>query len=142
MALPSSGQIIINDIRNEVGTSNGSLGYLGSVTGLASYSNVAMSLFYGYSNVTYTLQYTNVALGDMCGGEFKDIYYGSDGVYYYTNVGGGGGYTPLYNSSLYWYIYQYYEPFFDAYVWEGFETNSSSTVFNNIGNYLSPCSPY
>jgi hypothetical protein len=47
MALPSSGQISINDIRNEIGTSNGSLRALSNDAGFSTPD--AMSDFYGYS---------------------------------------------------------------------------------------------
>jgi len=49
MALPSSGQLSINQIRNEIGTSNGSLRYLSSLAGFSTPD--AISDFYGYSNV-------------------------------------------------------------------------------------------
>jgi len=138
MALPSSGQISISQIRTELETSNGSLRYLSFIAGFSTPDS--MSEFWGYSNVTYTLLYIDAVPGDMCSGVFKDIYYGSDGVYYYTNPGGGGGYTPVYNADLYWYIYEYSDGF--DYVWQGYETNQYSTEFTYNGNYLSPCSPY
>lgn len=48
MALPSSGQLGINQIRNELGTSNGSLRYLSSLAGKSTPD--AISEFWGYSN--------------------------------------------------------------------------------------------
>lgn len=50
MALPSSGQISISQIRTELGTSDGSLRNLSALAGFSSPD--AMSEFYGYSNVS------------------------------------------------------------------------------------------
>jgi hypothetical protein len=47
MALPSSGQLSINDIRTELGTSEGSLRSLSSTAGFSTPD--AISEFYGYS---------------------------------------------------------------------------------------------
>ena len=47
MALPSSGPLSINDIRNALGTGNGSLRYLSSLAGKSTPD--AISEFYGYS---------------------------------------------------------------------------------------------
>jgi len=48
MPLQSSGQISINDIRNELGTSNSSLGQLSNSVGFG--APHAISEFYGYNN--------------------------------------------------------------------------------------------
>ena len=48
MALPSSGPLSINQIRNELGTSNGSLNYLSYTAGKSIPDSI--SEFYGYSN--------------------------------------------------------------------------------------------
>ncbi len=48
MALPSSGQISISQIRSELGTSNGSLRALSSLAGKSTPD--AMSEFYGYAS--------------------------------------------------------------------------------------------
>ena len=48
MALPSSGQISISQIRSELGTSNGSLRYLSSLAGFSTPD--AMSEFYSYTS--------------------------------------------------------------------------------------------
>jgi hypothetical protein len=56
MALPSSGQLSINDIRTELGTSEGSLRSLSSTAGFSTPD--AISEFYGYSagtTVTFTI---------------------------------------------------------------------------------------
>lgn len=57
MPLPSSGTITINQIRNELGTSNGSLRYLSSLAGKSTPD--AMSEFYGYSNTVAIALYFN-----------------------------------------------------------------------------------
>lgn len=55
MPLPSSGQLGINAIRNELGTSNGSLRYLSSLAGFGTPD--AISEFYGYSSATVPYSY-------------------------------------------------------------------------------------
>jgi hypothetical protein len=52
MALPSSGQISIDEIQIELQVSEGSLSQLGIYAGLISYQGqqIAMTDFYGYSN--------------------------------------------------------------------------------------------
>ena len=50
MALPSSGPLSINQIRNELGTSNGSLRALSAQAGFSTPDSI--SEFYGYSAVT------------------------------------------------------------------------------------------
>ena len=158
MTLVTSGQISMGDINEELGRSrtaqisldtaeNGGYGAINpNGTGnIPSATNPAqMSEWYGYDHnaapaVTYTLVYTGVSVDDMCAGIMVDIYTGSDEVYYYTGVGGGAPYTELYNAGFEFFIYQYYDYEYDAFVWEGFQTDSSSTVFFSTGNYVSPC---
>jgi hypothetical protein len=55
MPLPSSGPLGINAIRNELGTSNGSLRYLSSLAGFGTPD--AISEFYGYSSATVPYSY-------------------------------------------------------------------------------------
>jgi hypothetical protein len=57
MALPSSGQISISQIRTELGTSDGSLRNLSSLAGFSTPD--AMSEFYGYSSESMTGVTTN-----------------------------------------------------------------------------------
>ena len=68
MALQSSGEISIGDIRTEIGSSSGSLRTLSSTAGKSTPD--AMSEFYGYSHVTLT-SYTssipsNATLFNVC----------------------------------------------------------------------------
>jgi hypothetical protein len=72
MALPSSGQLSINDIRTELGTSEGSLRNLSSTAGFSTPDTI--SDFYGYSagtTVTFTLCGYNPA--DSSGNVTVDI---------------------------------------------------------------------
>jgi hypothetical protein len=72
MALPSSGQISISQIRTELGTSNGSLRYLSSLAGKSTPD--AMSEFYGYAAGS-TIEYEYYAEGSMY--QYSTIYYNS-----------------------------------------------------------------
>jgi peptidoglycan hydrolase-like amidase len=66
MALPSSGTLSINMIRNELGQSSGSLGYLSDWVGFNAPDRI--SDFYGYSNapansVTFSSSYSYTGSG-------------------------------------------------------------------------------
>jgi hypothetical protein len=94
MALPSSGQLSINDIRTELGTSEGSLRSLSSTAGFSTPD--AISEFYGYSGgttVTFTLCGYNPA--DSSGNVTVDIT-ASENVD--TNVSIDWSWTGIYSS--------------------------------------------
>ena len=66
MALQSSGQISINDIKTELGNSSGSLNTLSVAAGKA--APHAMSEFYGYANYSNIKYYENDGTGDYISG--------------------------------------------------------------------------
>ncbi len=66
MALQSSGQISINDIKTELGNSSGSLNTLSVAAGKA--APHAMSEFYGYANYSNVKFYENDGTGDEISG--------------------------------------------------------------------------
>lgn len=66
MALQSSGQISINDIKTELGNSSGSLNTLSVAAGKA--APHAMSEFYGYANYSNLKYYENDGTGDYISG--------------------------------------------------------------------------
>ena len=69
MALPSSGQISLDQIRTELGTSSGDLRTLSAAAGFSTPDQ--FSDFYGYSAVTYTEIEVEVFgdFGMLCNGE-------------------------------------------------------------------------
>jgi len=88
MALQSSGEISIGDIRTEIGSSSGSLRTLSSAAGKSTPD--AMSEFYGYSHVTLT-SYTssipsNATLFNVCSQTPTATYY-HDGLTTYPVTG-------------------------------------------------------
>jgi hypothetical protein len=134
MPLPSSGQISINDIRNEIGTSNGSLGYLSDQAEFLPPD--AMSDFYSYN--AYSFYAGGWALAGPCSYDYYDIYLRANGEYYGSNDG-GSSYTLMYSLNENWYEYLYYDFFFDANVYRWYSINSTSTVLTDEGNFLSSC---
>lgn len=66
MALQSSGQISINDIKTELGNSSGSLNTLSVAAGKA--APHAISEFYGYANYSNVKYYENDGTGDYISG--------------------------------------------------------------------------
>lgn len=66
MALQSSGQISINDIKTELGNSSGSLNTLSVAAGKS--APHAMSEFYGYANYSNVKYYENDGTGDYISG--------------------------------------------------------------------------
>ena len=94
MALQSSGEISIDDIRTEIGTTNGSLRSLSSTAGKSTPD--AMSEFYGYSHSgVYSDTFYYDSSSDPCPlGTATTIYWGSSGDPYTNNV------TIYSNSSL------------------------------------------
>jgi hypothetical protein len=137
MALPSSGQISIDNIRDELQTSNGSLGDLSDLAGFSRPD--AMSDFYNYS--AYQLIYAGLSAGDPCNSAIYTIYQNVGDSLYYASDDFGSTYSLAYSISSYYFIYDYYDSFFDAYVYQQYETNAASSTFNYIGNQLSFCSP-
>ena len=97
MALPSSGEISIGDIRTEIGSSSGSLRTLSSAAGKSIPD--AISEFHGYSHVTLT-SYTssipsNATLFNVCNETPAVTYYHNGSTTYpvtgdtvYTNSNG------------------------------------------------------
>jgi hypothetical protein len=97
MALQSSGQISIGDIRTEIGSSSGSLRTLSAAAGKSTPD--AMSEFYSYSHVTLT-SYTssipsNATLFNVCSESPTATYYHDGSTTYpvtgdtvYTNSNG------------------------------------------------------
>ena len=88
MALPSSGEISIGDIKTEIGSSSGSLRTLSSAAGKSIPD--AISEFHGYSHVTLT-SYTssipsNATLFNVCSQTPTATYY-HDGLTTYPVTG-------------------------------------------------------
>lgn len=87
MALQSSGAITINNIRNELGTSDGSLRNLSSTAGKSTPDSI--SEFYGYSHapayVTMSMPYG--------GGTYDGCGMSMDSYAYFTGTGSGGQYV-------------------------------------------------
>jgi hypothetical protein len=139
MALPGSGQLSLGDIAGELGLSLSNLS-LRDMSDTAGFSTPdAVSDFYGYSaggGVTYTY-YATWALDDPCYYNYLDIVYGSDGKYYVDS----GGYTLMYDYSpgTTWYEYLYYEPFFDANVYNRWTIDTTSTTLSDDGLALTGC---
>jgi len=86
MALPSSGEISIGDIRTEIGSSSGSLRTLSSAAGKSTPD--AMSEFYGYSHVTLTSfsSSINTSFLNVCNESITVTYY-HDGSFTYPTDG-------------------------------------------------------
>ena len=131
MALAASGQISINDIRNEIGTSDGSLRALSSLAGKSTPDS--LSEFYSYDAFSY---YANWGAFDPCSYDYYDIYLRANGVYYkYIS----GVYTPMYDYAEFWYEYLYYDSFFDGNVYKEWQINPTSTALTDNGDVFSPC---
>ena len=131
MTLVSSGQISIDDIRNEIGVSDGSLRALSSLAGKSTPDS--MSEFYSYDAFTYIGTY---GAFDPCNYDYWDIYLRANGVYYRWS---GVSYYPMYDYATYWYEYLYYDFFFDGNVYAEYEINPASTVLTNNGDVFSSC---
>ena len=99
MPLQSSGEISIDDIRTEIGTTDGSLRSLSNTAGKSTPD--AMSEFYGYSHSSVssgTLYYAS-----DCGLDGSDAcVFGTGGTYYWSGSGDPitNGYDIYTNSSL------------------------------------------
>ena len=138
MALPGSGQLGFSAIATELGAGTPySLRSMSSSAGLSTPDSV--SEFYGYTaggGVTYTY-YAGYYLDDPCYYNYYDIVYGSDGKYYVDS----GGYTLMYNFSpgSTWYEYLYYEPAFDANIYNQWTPNATSTMLTDNGLAISSC---
>ena len=97
MALQSSGQISLNDIRAELGaaTTNVSLGAMSDTAGFSAEDKV--SDFYGYSHATYST-WTGSSRGNtssvVCG-------YSIATTYYHNNGSGGDDTYPAINDYVY-----------------------------------------
>jgi hypothetical protein len=138
MALPGSGQLSFSAIAGELGVSLSNVS-LRNMSSSASFSTPdRVSDFYGYSSgggVTYTY-YNSFYAGDPCYYDYKDIYLGSDGIYYAPI---GATLYPMFAITQFWYEYLYYEPAFGANVYNGWEVDNSSTVLMDQGYSLSYC---
>jgi len=86
MALQSSGEISIGDIRTEIGSSSGSLRTLSAAAGKSTPD--AISEFYGYSHVTLTSfsSSINSNFAGVCSESITTTYY-HDGSFTYPDVG-------------------------------------------------------
>ena len=96
MPLQSSGEISIDDIRTEIGTTDGSLRSLSNTAGKTTPD--AMSEFYGYSHSSVssgTLYYSTFSGDDACA-------FGTGGTYYWSGSGDPviNGYAIYTNSAL------------------------------------------
>lgn len=132
MTLVSSGQISIDDIRNEIGTSDGSLRALSSLAGLSTPDS--MSEFYSYNAFTY---YATWQANAYCFGDYYDIYLRANGKYYADT---GGAFAEMYSIAETWYEYLYYDAWFDADVTNGWTINAASTALTDDGLFLNtPC---
>ena len=132
MTLVASGQISINDIRNEIGTTDGSLRALSSLAGKGTPDS--MSEFYSYDAFTY---YASWYADAPCIGTYYDIYLRANGKYY---VDTGGAFAEMYSIAEYWYEYLYYDSNFDADVHNVWIINAASTVLTDDGLFLAtPC---
>ena len=137
MALPFSGQISIDNIRDEFGILSGSLGYLSDLAGFSAPD--AMSDFYGYS--AYSLIFSGIAPGGPCSPANYNIYQNVGNNLYYASNDGGSTYSLAYSINTYWYQYSYYDVWFDAYVYDNYEVNAASSTFTYQGETLSGCAP-
>jgi hypothetical protein len=131
MTLVSSGQISINDIRNEIGTSDGSLRALSSLAGKSTPDS--MSEFYSYDAFTY---HADWGADNPCNYDYYTLDLRANGVYYkYIS----GVYTPMYDYAEFWYEYLYYDSFFDGNVYKEWQVNATSTVLTDNGDVFSVC---
>ncbi len=139
MPLPSSGPISINNIRNELDVSDGSLGGLGALAGISDFGQqIAISNFYGYN--AYTLIVSYVSAGSPCNAATYNIFQNAGNGYYYAqDAYSPGAYTIVTGISSAWFLYSYYDERFDAYIYNEYETNG--LVFNYIGDAFSFCAP-
>lgn len=102
MALPTSGLLKFTAIATELGLSLSNLS-LRSMSNTAGFSIPdAVSEFYGYSNLTYTLYLEQVYDNEPCSPYLMvyDIYLGSDGKYYLNQ---GGTYVLVSDITSTWY---------------------------------------
>lgn len=134
MALPSSGTLRFSAIQGETSSGTASLRAMSAIAGFSTPD--AVSEFYGYGTVTYTY-YATWALDDPCFYNYLDIVYGSDGKYYVDS----GGYTLMYDYSpgTTWYEFLYYDPGFDANVYNRWTIDSTSTTLSDDGLALTGC---
>jgi len=131
MTLVASGQISIDDIRNEIGTTDGSLRALSSLAGFSTPDS--MSDFYSYDAYAY---YATWYASNPCNYDQWDIYQRANGKYYRFD---GTYYDPMYNYTDIWYEYLYYEPLFDGNVYKEWAVNPASTALTDNGDTFSLC---
>ena len=127
MALAASGQISINDIRNEIGTTDGSLRALSSLAGKSTPDS--LSEFYSYDAFSYYATWQSDA---PCIGTYYDIYLRANGKYYAY----GATFVEMYSIAEYWYEILYYDANFDADVYNVWIVNAASTVLTDDGYIL------
>ena len=86
MALQTSGQISINDIRNEIGTTSGNLRTLSSTAGFSTPDGI--NEFYGYSAITwFSAQISETGFESSEQACSDGPNYGTTTVYYASNTG-------------------------------------------------------
>lgn len=132
MALPCPpSSISINQIRNELGTSSGSLRYLSSLAGFG--TSDAMSEFRCYSPITYNY-YTTLIQNDPCTSTYYDIYRRSDNNYFYYWNG-----SEYIAANGYWFSYAYYDYWDGLYYYDQYYIQNAD-MFSQ-GQTASYCSP-
>jgi hypothetical protein len=137
MPLPSSGQISISDITFYSGTNNYNLGSLAVTYGITYFGGqIAMSQFYGKSVYTYINTYV---ASDPCTYSYYDIYQEQGTNLYYGTNNGGASYTLMYSLAQYWFEYLYYDPRFDANVYNQYRILDDNLALIYEGNTLSFC---
>ena len=146
MPLPPSGPISMGDINVELGrartTANtalagGSTPTAGSLFGLANNTinktpPHAISEFYGYSNITYSL-FDYMYSGDPCSPSsfYWAVYLGSDGKYYVNN----GNWILISLVSGQWWQYAY-----DFYLYNVYTSTNGNLTYSTFA--YSPCGPF
>jgi hypothetical protein len=128
MTLVASGQISIDDIRTEIGTTDGSLRALSSLAGKGTPDS--LSEFYSYNAFSYYATWQSDA---PCIGQSYDIYLRANGKYYADT---GGAFAEMYSIAEYWYEFLYYDFWFDADVYNVWIINAASTVLTDDGYIL------
>ena len=136
MPLPVSGPLGLSDIALELGLSlsNVSLRSMSNTAGFTTPD--AISEFYRYSAYTlYALAWSSFG---PCSFLYYDVYISGDGKYYVTNDG-GSTFSLMYSVAEFWYEYLYYDPNFMADVFNAYSVNTTSTVINDDGLFLTNC---
>jgi hypothetical protein len=99
--------------------------------------SVTPSITPSVSGISYSFYANDWTPGTPCGPAYG-IWLGSDG-YYYATDDGAVTFTLLYSLAEFWYQYQYYDPFFDMYVYNQYSVDSTSTSINFEGQLSATC---